>query len=134
MTNMKILASVFAIALAFAVVGAAQAAPTGAAWSNPNVVAFYTSGPHGIPGEPFYHEGMDLVMRMGNTGNFQQWFYGDSEEPVGVHGDHSVWKVMKNGECNGVVMHNPYPAWGDYLTPDVDYCVTTNDYHPSNND
>src|SRR3989344_5420312 len=64
---------------------------------NPNVVAYYETGPHGIVGEPEYHEGIDLVMRDGPNGNFQQWFYGYSASE-GWHGEHSIWKV-KNGSC-----------------------------------
>lgn len=100
--------------------------------SNPNVVAYYTSGPHGIIGEAEYHEGIDLVMRTGSNGNFQQWFYGNSASE-GLHGEHSVWKVKKkNCPRNWILVPNPYPAWGDYLQPNVDYCVLTNGFRPSN--
>lgn len=113
--------------------GAVFAAPFNAHDKNPQVVAYYETGSHGIVGENDYHQGIDLVMRDGSNGGFQQWFYGNSTGD-GLHGDHSVWRVLKNGETcsNGWdLVKNPNPAWGDYLTPGVDYCVHTNDFHPS---
>ncbi len=59
--------------------GMAFAAPYNAADNNPQVVAFYPTGTHGIPSEPCAnHVGEDLVMRAGNSGNFQQWSYGST--------------------------------------------------------
>lgn len=109
----------------------ASAAPFKAADKNPNVVAFYETGPHGIADEPgIYHEGMDIVMKAGKSGNFQQWFYGFADENGGViEGDHSVWRVAKDGCSNGWTrIEDAYPEWGDYLKPGADYCVKTNDF------
>jgi len=100
---------------------------------NPNVVAYYETGPHGIVGESgVYHEGEDIVMRAGKSGNFQQWFYGESDETQGKEGDHSVWLVKKDGkDCpdHFVLVENASENWGDYLKPGADYCVKTNDFH-----
>lgn len=123
------LAAVAAIALAGNV---ALAAPFKAE-GNPQIVANYPTGPHGIPGESEYHEGADVVMRAGNSGNFQQWFYGTSASE-GLHGEHSLWKYSESGECNDnevkVEVGDP-SAWGDYLVDGGTYCVKTNDFHPS---
>lgn len=99
--------------------------------NNPQIVANYDSGAHGVVGEPATHTGMDVVMRAGNSGNFQQWFYGNSSED-GLHGDHSVWLLQKNGGCpgNSTLIVNPNPSWGDYLVSGANYCVKTNDFHP----
>lgn len=112
---------------------AALAAPFNAADTNPQVVAFYPQGPHGIVGENEYHSGIDLVMKRGNSGNFQQWFYGTSTVD-GLHGVHSVWNESPDGTCpeNWYLVPNPNPAWGDYLTPGVDYCVHNNLFHVQN--
>ncbi len=121
------------LAVAFVLpIGNASAAPVGAVGQNPNIVAYYPTGPHGIPGESEYHEGMDIVMATDSNGNFQQWFYGWSASE-GLHGEHSVWKIRKDGkDCDkGWLLYpDPYPEWGDYLTPGVDYCVKTNDFRP----
>lgn len=112
--------------------GLALAAPNNAE-NNPQIVANYPDGDHGIVGEPFKHTGSDVVMKTGDNGNFQQWFYGFSEQEGGIiEGDHSLWKVSKDGTCPNdkwVLVEEPYPEWGDYLEPGVDYCVLTNDYH-----
>lgn len=104
-------------------VKAAKAAPNP---NNPNVVAYYENGPHTIPLNPqFSVEGFDLVMKNGNSGNFNQWFWN------GDIGYHSVWNMTKNGKCeNGVLIHNAYPGWGYYLVPNADYCVITNEFGP----
>src|SRR3954466_6936829 len=86
------------VAILGASAGTAAAAPFNAL-NNPQIVANYSSGDHGIVGEPYLHQGADVVMRAGNSGNFQQWFYGTSAEPDGTHGDHSVWQLANNGQC-----------------------------------
>jgi hypothetical protein len=109
-------------------VGHAYAAPFNA--NNPNIVANYDSGPHGIPQEPEYHEGMDVVLKAGNSGNFQQWFEGTSTSE-GYHGEHSVWReVGSDTSCpSGWDLYlDPHPEHGDYLTPGANYCVKTNGY------
>lgn len=97
--------------------------------NNPNVVAYYENGPHAIVGEPDVHYGKDVVMKAGNSGNFQQWFYGTSALE-GEHGEHSVWQISKDGTCPDKWDHvaDPHPEWGDYLTPGTDYCVHTNEF------
>lgn len=105
---------------------------------NPNIVANYEDGPHGIPGESEYHEGKDVVMAAGKSGNFQQWFYGYSAEDGGIiEGDHSVWKLSKDGSCpdNSFAMTVTGPDgdnfWGDYLEYGSTYCIHTNDFRVS---
>lgn len=111
---------------------AANAAPFGAADKNPNVVAHFNSGPHGIPGESEFHEGKDIVMNAGQSGNLQQWFFGTSETE-GLHGEHSLWKESKDGcQQNQVLIEDAHPEWGTYLEPGADYCVKTNDFRSSN--
>ncbi len=123
----KLITGGISLMIMFVLVGTA-AASFKANDNNPQQVAYYPTGPHGIPGEDEYHEGSDLVERNGGSGNFQQWFYGTSESE-GLHGDHTVWKISKSGCPEGwLLILQPYPEWGDYLTPDVDYCVKTNDF------
>ncbi len=113
--------------------GSAYAAPFDAS-NNPQIVANYESGPHGIPQEPEYHEGMDVVMKAGNSGNFQQWFEGTSASE-GYHGEHSVWKeVGSDTSCPAGwdFYLDPNPEHGDYLTPGANYCVKTNGYLGNN--
>lgn len=108
----------------------AWAAPNSAG-NNPQIVANYSSGDHGIVGEPFLHQGSDVVMQAGSSGNFQQWFYGTSTESTGTHGDHSIWMLANNGTCpnsNWILVPNASASWGDYLVAGADYCVKTNDY------
>jgi hypothetical protein len=133
-----LIAALFLSALALSVVANPSkvlAAPYNAADNNPQVVAFYPTGPHGIPSEPGgNHEGMDLVMQAGKSGNFQQWFYGTFPAGgEGLHGDHDVWLVSKDGTCppNATLVPQAYPGWGDYLVPGADYCVMNNDFHTS---
>lgn len=97
--------------------------------NNPQVVAHYQTGTHGIPGEYDTHTGVDLVKRNGNSGNFQQWFYGESASE-GKHGEHSLWKVSKDGTCaaDWITVPNASANWGDYLLAGATYCVKTNDY------
>lgn len=117
------------------------AAPYNAEANNPQVVAFYATGTHGIPSEPgCNHIGMDIVMQAGNSGNFQEWSYGTqpcTNDPL--HGDHDLWKLSTDGTCpaNATIIHQPnigdpnYPGWGTYLVPGATYCVLNNDFHPS---
>jgi hypothetical protein len=126
----KILLAVVFTAALFVAVAPAYAAPFNAA-NNPKIVANYSSGDHGIPGEPYLHQGADVVM-CNNNGLCQQWFVGTSEEPGDAfHGDHSVWKPESLGsgqpKSNETVVPNANTAWGDYLAPG-DYFVTTNDF------
>ena len=110
----------------------AFAAPYKAAENNPQVVAFYEEGTHGIPSEPGgNHEGTNMVKQNGNSGNFQAWFYGTfpaGEE--GLHGHHLVWKISKDGTCpsDAVFIPDANPGWGDYLVEGADYCVLDNQY------
>lgn len=155
---MKFLVSLFsAVAAVLVAAGSTFATPLvlNGHESDPNFVVYYPSGFHGIVGESdIPHEGEDLVMRAGQSGNFQQWFCGISGDESGIenHGqqlngingedgddevnfecEHSVWiQLNPNQPCNGenaVLVPNAYPTWGDYLTPGADYCVTTNDFN-----
>lgn len=130
----KLLALFTALAVSLFGATAAFAAPFNAG-NNPQIVANYSTGDHGIPGEPYLHTGADVVMRAGNSGNFQQWFYGTSAENGGItEGDHSVWKnVGTSTSCsdNETLVADAYPQWGDYLEPGANYCVKTNDFHAS---
>lgn len=130
----KQIVTALSVVAVFAVPSAAFAAPFNPSFQNPNVVAYYTSGSHGIVGESDYHSGTDLVMQNGKSGNLQQWFYGSSAENGGnVEGDHSVWiDVGSATSCQGgaVLVVNAYAAnWGSYLTPGDNYCVRTNDFN-----
>ena len=101
--------------------------------TNPNFVVYYPDGLHGIVGEFEDHEGEDLVMRAGQSGNFQQWFYGVSPSE-GLHGEHSIWQEKHGEGCPNdfILVPDAFPEWGDYLTPNTDYCVKTNDFQSSN--
>lgn len=118
-------------ALAFFALSATgpQAAPFNAADNNPNVVAFYDSGTHGIVGESATHTSTDLVMGAGKSGNFQQWFWGTAG---GVKdGDHSLWKnVGSKTSCpkGWDLVKNASLSWGSYLAAGANYCVRTNDF------
>lgn len=136
---MKKVISLFAFAAMLVFATPALASPTNInkGNNNPQVVAFYTSGDHGIVGESATHTGSDLIMQAGNSGNFQQWFTGTSTEGVTEEGDHSLWKNVGNStSCpsGSDLVVNAYPAWGDYLQPGANYCVRTNDFnvHPNN--
>jgi hypothetical protein len=112
---------------------ATLAAPFNAT-NNPNIVANYDSGTHGIISESETHTGMDVVMRAGNSGNFQQWFLGTSSED-GFHGDHSLWQLAKDNITHSsawILVQNAFPSWGDYLMPEANYWVHTNDFHMGN--
>lgn len=104
---------------------------------NPNFVVYYPDGLHGIVGESgIRHEGEDLVMKDGNSGNFHQWFFGTSDEEDGkLEGDFSRWQVRKEGhDCQDdfILVPNAYPQWGTYLEPGADYCVKTTDFESHN--
>lgn len=122
----KLTILVLALAVSVAAVGTAFAAPNNAkkAENNPQVVAYYEEGLHAIPTDPIqYLEGTNLVTTRGNTGQIQAWYTGEDG-----HGYHSVWNVAKGDSCppGWVLIEDAYPAWGDYLTPDTDYCVKVN--------
>lgn len=128
---MKTKQAAFALTVAaalFAFAGSAEAAPNKS--NNPNVVAYYETGDHGIPGDYNLHTGMDVVSKLGNSGNFDQWFYGWAAELNAYIGHHSVWKVSKDGKCKNdeVLVPNASANWGDYLVTGADYCVKTNDF------
>lgn len=130
---------------------AVLAAPFNAADNNPQVVAYYPTGDHGVVGENATHTGQDLVMEasvgahkdpLTNDAKVtQQWFYGQANEGQNgstiTEGDHSVFMLSKDGTCqNGWyvlsnVNTNPNNFWGDYLTTGATYCVRTNDFHSS---
>ena len=125
----KLTIGLAALAASAIFVAPAMAAPLNS--NSSNIVANYSSGDHGIVGESSTHTGADVVMKAGNSGNFQQWFSGTSAENGGItEGDHSVWKNVGSAtSCNGggVLVTNAYPAWGSYLQPGANYCVKTND-------
>ncbi|KKR33151.1 MAG: hypothetical protein UT63_C0023G0014 [Candidatus Gottesmanbacteria bacterium GW2011_GWC2_39_8] len=109
------------------------AAPTNEnkAENNPQVVAYYTEGEHGVPPESDTHTGTDLVMQAGESGNFQQWFLGLNEETGKNEGAHSLWKnVGTDTTCpNGwTLVPDANPEWGDYLEPGANFCVHTNHF------
>lgn len=122
-----------AAAVFFTGAAGAFAAPFKAA-NNPNILDNYPTGPHGIIGEAEYHEGADVVMKAGRSGNIQQWFYGTSASE-GLHGEHSNWKNVGSATscpAGWDFVADPYPEWGFYLESGANYCVHTNDFHPSN--
>lgn len=108
-------------------VNVALAAPFNS--NNPNIVANYSNGNHGIPGDFTRYTGLDVVKRSGNSSNFQQWFYGWSEALNATVGKHSVWNISKGGTCPNnawVLVPNASENWGSYLVHGADYCVKTN--------
>lgn len=112
----------------------AFAAPFHAAENNPNVVAYYDlyTDTHGIAGITGTFTGTDLVMKNGNSGNFQQWFYG--KFPDGTTGGiHTIWNVSKDGTCpdKWILIKQANPSWGDYLLKNRDYCVNNNYFNVS---
>jgi len=125
----------FLVSLAVLIVGLgvssfAQAAPFSAE-NNPNIVANYSTGDHGIVGDPFLHTGADVVMKLGNSGKFMQWFEGMSAENGGiVQAVKSKWTLSKDGTCpRGSLMiqninTNPDNFWGDYLQTGATYCIS----------
>jgi hypothetical protein len=128
---MKNTYGVLALSLALAVFAGAHSVEAAPAKSgNPNTVANYETGDHGIPGDYYLHTGADIVTRLGNSGNFDQWFMGWAAETGGNIGHHSVWKVSKDGTCKSdeVLVPNASSNWGDYLVAGADYCVKTNDF------
>lgn len=92
----------------------------------PHTVACYESGDHGIPGQSETHTGADVVKSYFNGKFLYQFFCGTSASQ-GLHREISLWKVTKNKKCatGWLLYENPYPAWGDYLIPDADYCIKT---------
>ena len=94
--------------------------------NNPNTVAYYPIGLHAIPTDPItYVTGTNIVTMRGNNGQIQAWFtYPDG------HGIHSIWNVSKKGDCaqGWVLIQHAFPVWGDYLTPDTDYCAKVNNF------
>ena len=132
---MKNIYTVFSIVLGLLIfsVAAVDAAPYNAADKNPQQVAFHEEGVHGIPTQPgVTHTGTNMVKQNGNSGNFQAWFWGTSDEE-GEHGHHEVWKISKDGSCpnDAVFIPDAHENWGDYLIEDADYCVMVNEYHTS---
>ncbi|HUZ92706.1 MAG TPA: hypothetical protein VNG29_01775 [Candidatus Paceibacterota bacterium] len=103
--------------------------------NNPQIVANYPTGTHGIVGEYYLHTGADVVMRAGASGNFQQWFRGTSAENGGVtEGDHSVFLINRNNRCpnsSWMTVPNAGASWGSYLVQGAGYCVHTNDFGSS---
>ena len=99
--------------------------------NNPQVVAYYDSGTHGIVGEDPTHTGTDLVMKAGNSGNFQQWFTGTATAPdSNPEGDHSIWmSVGDSTSCPSGwnLVTNANQLWGNYLQAG-NYCVHNNDF------
>lgn len=136
---MKIFISLFVLALAMTA-AAGKAVATVRLFdgrvTNPNFVVYYPTGEHGIVGESgITHEGEDLVMRAGESGNFLQWFFGTSSEGEGLEGDFSRWLVREEGHnCpdDFILVPNAYPEWGTYLQPNTDYCVKTTDFQSNN--
>lgn len=103
--------------------------------TNPNFVVYYPTGLHGIVGESgITHEGEDLVMRAGKSGNFLQWFFGTSQEGEGLEGDFSRWLVKEGNKCpdDFILVPDAFPEWGTYLQPNTDYCVKTTDFQSNN--
>ncbi len=89
-------------------------------------MAYYPEGLHAIPTDPVtYFNGTNMVTKRGNSGGIEAWYTGDDGS-----GFHSVWNETKKSNCpNGwVYFANPYPEWGDYLTPDANYCVHVNSF------
>ncbi len=104
------------------------------------VLAYYTSGEHGIVGESgITHTGIDLVVEAshGCKNKLIQWFYGTSDTE-GLHGEKSVWtkvgtnaKKCHNGEI--LVKDARENGWGDYFEPGMDYCVKTTNFQLNGN-
>ena len=94
--------------------------------SNRNKVVYYPDGIHAIPTDPVaYLTGTSLVTRRENTGQIQSWSTGEDGS-----GFHSVWNITKDNKCpeRWVYFVDPFPEWGDYFTPDANYCVFVNTY------
>jgi hypothetical protein len=128
----KITLAIVTSALILTGASATLAAPFNAADKNPNVVAYYADGRHAIVGVGDQFFGKDLVLQRGQSGNFQQWFYGIF--PDGTKGGiHSVWNVSKTGTCASgwILVKNAYPQWGSYIQPNTDFCVHNNYFHVS---
>ncbi len=125
----KIGATFLAAAMMTVYTPSAWAAPFNST-NNPNIVANYPSGSHGIVGEDSLHTGADLVVAAGQSGNFQQWFVGNGDGNVNDEGDHSVWLSVGNStSCPSGwdLLVNAQNNWGSYLKPG-NYCVHTNNF------
>ena len=134
----KLLASFATITVFLASTSTAMAAPWFPAENqltpNDKFVAYYPDGRHAIAGfdnDQFF--GRDLVMRRGESGQFQQWFQGTN--PNGDYvAIHSVWNLAHAGKCPNtwISIPNAYPQWGYYLVPNATYCVHNNFYQGTN--
>jgi hypothetical protein len=128
----KLMIGMFVGVFMLASVSASFAEPTNPekADNNPQTVAYYTSGDHGIAGEPDTHTGTDYVRQDGNSGNFDQWFSGTTTESDHTSEyEHSVWKsVGDSTSCpaGAVLVVDAQASWGNYLSPG-NYCVFNND-------
>ena len=51
---------------------------------------------------------------------------------MGLHGDHDLWKLSKDGTCSdkAIVVPNASAGWGDYLSHGT-YCMKNNEYRPA---
>lgn len=122
----KLALGIMTALIVLSVASTVQAAPNNEnkADHNPNTVAYYEQGLHAIPTDPItYVTGTNIVTERGKSGQIQAWYTGEDK-----HGYHSVWNVSKDGKCPSkwVLIEDAYPEWGDYLTPDTDYCVKVN--------
>jgi hypothetical protein len=92
---------------------------------NPKIVACYESGTHGIVGQSETHTGADYVKKLGNFNLFQ--FFCGTSPSEGLHREVSLWKLARDKQCPSgwILLEKPFPAWGDYLKPEADYCVKT---------
>lgn len=122
----KLTVSLLSLFALFALVAPVSAAPNNAqkAEHNPQVVAYYPTGLHAIPTDPVqYVNGTNMVTTRGNSGQIEAWYTGEDG-----HGFHSVWNVSKKGTCpdKWTLIEDASLSWGDYLTPDTDYCVKVN--------
>jgi hypothetical protein len=129
---MKRIANLFMVSMFLVNTGAVLAAPASVpkAENNPNVVAFYTSGPHAViqkDGTILYNQqGADLVLQSG--WNFQQWYVDASGNVV-----HTLFRnVGDDTTCNGngLFIENPYDppngdTWGYYFPDGDNYCASS---------
>ncbi|MCL5090656.1 MAG: hypothetical protein M1514_01455 [Patescibacteria group bacterium] len=97
--------------------------------SSKSLVACYESGVHAIPGKNEIYQGFDKVQKL-NCGIFLQTFCGASPSQ-GNSGILSLWIPTKAETCpnNGVIVKNGYPSWGDYLSPNTNYCVFNRNFY-----
>lgn len=135
----KIIGVTTAVLIFFVSSGLSLAAPWTPAGNqitpNDKFVAYYPDGRKAIAGLGDQYYGRDLVMRRGNSGDFQQWFEGNDPNGNFV-AIHSVWNLLKKGDScpnDWIKIVNANPAgpdygWGDYLVEGADYCVHNNYY------